>query len=321
LCRRVVARIVTHMGTIADSRRQIQRAPAARTGVLRLVGLNFVDRLFLIWFAALGVFIALFHARVAGWPSYLIFHVLAIWAILLLTFTASRSTTLKFLHDWYPLALFIVTFEETSRLSFLVVNGWRDSYILSLESWLFRTPPTVWLNQFASRGFTELLEVGYFSYFLLLMIVGGAVYRRPGKREFRQVMTASVLAYLSCYVFFILFPTEGPAHTLARLHTVPLHGGPFHWAVLLIQRNSGVHGNAFPSSHVAAGVVALVSAWKYAPRLGAALTPVVILLCLGAVYDRYHYASDVIAGAGVGGLVSAVVLVAEPAVRGKGALS
>ncbi len=307
------------MEAVVVSSCKVETAVVAPARVSEWSGVNFADRLFLGWFGALGCLIALFHNRVGAWPDYLIVHAIVICAVLALALGAARSRTLRFLHDWYPLALFIITFEETSRLSFLVVDGWRDTYLLNFEAWLFHTPPTVWLNQFASRAFTEVLEVGYFSYFLLLMIVGGAVYRRPGKREFRQVMTASVLAYLSCYVFFILFPTEGPAHTLARLHTATLHGGPFHWAVLLIQRNAGVHGNAFPSAHVAAGVVALVFAWNYIPRLGAVLTPLVILLGLGAVYDRYHYASDVVAGAAVGLLVSVLVLVAEPMIRSSGA--
>jgi membrane-associated phospholipid phosphatase len=34
--------------------------------------------------------------------------------------------------------------------------------------------------------------------------------------------------------------------------------------------------------------------------LGAALTPLVALLCVGAVYDRYHYVSDVVSGLVVG---------------------
>jgi membrane-associated phospholipid phosphatase len=273
--------------------------------------LNFVDRLFILWFVGLGTLISIFHARLGNWQGFVLLHIGCIWAILLLAATAERSRVARFLHDWYPLALFIVTFEETAKLSFLVVDGWRDSYLLALEARLFHTPPTVWLNRFASPLLTELMEVGYFSYFLLLMIAGGAVYNRPGKREFRQIMTASVLTYLCCYVFFLLFPTEGPAHTLARLHTVPLQGGPFHWAVLLIQNHAGVHGNAFPSAHVAAGMVALIFAWKYVPRLGGALTPLVMLLCLGAINDRYHYASDIFAGLGVGALCSALVLAAE----------
>lgn len=273
--------------------------------------LTFVDRLYFVWFTGLGALILIFHQRVAEWPTYIGLHVVALWMIALLALGSERSRTARFLHDWYPLAFIIFCFEETARLSFLVVDGWRDSYILRFEAWAFPVPPTTWLNSFASRGFTELMEVGYFSYFALLMIVGGAVYNQPGKREFRQVMTASVLAYMVCSVFFVLFPTEGPAHTLASLHTRTLHGGPFHWAVLLIQKYAGVHGNAFPSSHVAAGVVALVFALRYKPKLGAFLTPLVFLLCCGAVYDRYHYASDVFAGLAVGVLCAMVVLASE----------
>jgi membrane-associated phospholipid phosphatase len=278
----------------------------------RLLGLlTVVDWLYVVWFLGLSGLILVFHSRLLGWQDYLTVHVVSLWIIVLLATGSERSATARFLHDWYPLAFFIFCFEETARLSFLVIDRWRDMYILRFEAWAFPVPPTVWLNRFASRGFTELMEVGYFSYFVLLIIVGGALYSRPGKREFRQVMTASVLAYLVCYVFFILFPTEGPAHTLAHVHEIALVGGPFHWAVLLIQRFAGVHGNAFPSSHVAEGMVTLIFAWRYKPRLGAGLTPLVFLLCCGAVYDWYHYASDVIAGLAVGTLCAAVVLASE----------
>jgi membrane-associated phospholipid phosphatase len=284
--------------------------------------LNFVDRLYWVWFIGLGLLILIFHGRVSGWPWYLFVHAATLAAIALLAQGARRSRALRFLHDWYPLLVFIVAFEEVARLSFLIVSGWRDYYILAAEQRIFGIPPTVWINRHANPVVTEILEVGYFSYFLLLMIVGGVLYHREptlapktgceggaaDKRPFRQVMTASVLAYMVCYVFFILFPTEGPAYTLRQAHTIPLHGGPFHWMVLLIQKYAGVHGNAFPSSHVAAGVVAVIFAWKYAPWVGAWLTPLVILLCLGAVNDRYHYLSDVVAGIGVGVLTSLLVL-------------
>ena len=113
-------------------------------------------------------------------------------------------------------------------------------------------------------------------------------------------MDASVIAYMISYVFFLAFPTEGPAYTLAGEHAMGLReGGPFYWMVGMIQRYLGVHGNAFPSSHVAAGAVAVIFAWQYTPRLAAALTPLVFLLCAGAVYDRYHYVTDVVGGAAV----------------------
>ena len=214
---------------------------------------------------------------------------------------ADRGRLWRFLHSWYPLGIFIVCFEEASRLSFLVRNGWQDHYLLALESRLFATAPTVWLGRYGSPLLTEILELGYFSYFVLLMIVGGVLYARPDKRGFRQVMDATVLSYALCYLVFILFPTEGPAYTLAARHDFEIPGGgPFHWIVRFIQTYGGVHGNAFPSAHVAGAVVALFYAWRYAPRLGAWLSPLVFLLCVGAVYDRYHYVSDVVAGIFIG---------------------
>ena len=240
-----------------------------------------------------------------GWLAGI--NVVCLVVIRLLQLWAKRSAVGEFLHDWYPLGMFIVCFEEVSRLSFLVRDGWQDRYILALESRLFSVPPTVWLGRHGSWWLTEILEIGYFSYFVLLMIVGGVLYARADKRPFRQVMDATVFAYLVCYLVFIFFPTEGPAHTLGAQHDFPLPGGPFHWVVQLIQRNAGVHGNAFPSAHVAGGVVALFFAWKYVPRLGLALTPLVALLCIGAVYDRYHYVADVIAGIVVGVGASLVV--------------
>ena len=281
-------------------------ARARATARRAALPLNPVDRLYVGYFLGLGVLIFALHQRVPTWPALLGMHAACLAVVLLLAAWARRGRVWNFLHDWYPLGIFIVCFEEVARLSFLFVDGWRDAGLLALEARLFAVPPTVWLRQFASPLFTEAMELGYFSYFALLMIVGGVLYRRADRRPFRQVMTASVLSYFFCYAVFLLFPTEGPAHTLERGGPVP--GGPFHWAVLSIQRVAGVHGNAFPSSHVAAGVVALIFAWRYAPRLGAALTPLVALLCAGAVYDGYHYLSDVVAGVAVGAAAAAVML-------------
>jgi membrane-associated phospholipid phosphatase len=267
---------------------------------LRWHAFNFVDRLYVAYFIGLGIVMIIFGESLPTWPLYLAIHAASLGIIAALVHAAPRSRIGRFFHGWYPLLMFILAFEEVSRLSLLVVDHWQDGYILALEAWLFPVPPTVWFGRIASPLVTEIMEIGYFSYFGLLIIVAGTLYRWPSKRPFRQVMAASVISYLICYVVFILFPTEGPAYTLAAQHTVELRGGPFHWLVLLIQKHAGVHGNAFPSSHVAAGFAALLFAWKYAPRLGWALAPFVLFLCLGAVYDRYHYASDVIGGLAVG---------------------
>jgi membrane-associated phospholipid phosphatase len=270
---------------------------------------NLADKANIFFFITVSLLLLVRTQRFPGWRVLLLVNLGCLLAIELLVRFAGRAQLWRFLHEWYPLAMPIVTFEEVSRLSFIFRSGWQDGYILDLEARLFSAPPTVWLGRHSSPGITELLEIGYFSYFVLLMIVAGAFYARSDRRAFREVMDATVLSYILCYVVFLLCPTEGPAYTLAALHGAALPGvGPFHWAVRLIQRHAGVHGNAFPSAHVAGGVVALIFALRYAPKLGITLTPLVILLCLGAVYDRYHYLSDVVAGVVFGALPALLIL-------------
>lgn len=270
---------------------------------------NFADRANIFFFITVSLLMLARTQRVPAWRVLLLLNLGCLLTIEFLVRFAGRAPLWRFLHEWYPLAMPIVTFEEVSRLSFILRSGWQDGYVLDWEARLFSVPPTVWLGRHGSPGITEVLEIGYFSYFVLLMIVAGTFYVRCDRQAFREVMDATVLSYLFCYVIFLLFPTEGPAYTLAAWHAVPLPGaGPFHWAVQFIQRHAGVHGNAFPSAHVAGGMVALIFAWRYAPKLAIALTPLVILLCLGAVYDRYHYVSDVVAGVVFGALASLLIL-------------
>jgi membrane-associated phospholipid phosphatase len=269
---------------------------------------NLADRLYLAYFSGLGLAILLMRHRVPGWPAFLALHLVLIALIVGLARNARRFPTA---HAWYPWVLPLLTFQEVAQLNLLLVDDWQDRYLLAFESWLFAEPPTVWLSRFASPLVTEILEIGYLSYFFLLPIVAGVLYQRSDKAPFFGVMAATVLAYMLCYVVFLIFPTEGPAHTLRDLHTVPLPGGPFHGLVMFVQR-AGVHGNAFPSAHVAGALVALIFAWRYIPRLAAWLTPLVVLLCIGAVYDRYHYASDIVGGLAVGAAACGLLFSARP---------
>ena len=213
-------------------------------------------------------------------------------------------------HDWYPLLMPIVTFPAVARVNLLLVDAWRDPHLLAFEGWLFAEPPTIWLRRVTSPLAAEAFQLGYLSYFLLLLIVAGLLRRRGRDAAFRGVIAASVLAYLTCYAVFVLYPMEGPAHTLRHLATEPIAGGPFHAVVLFVQK-AGVHGNAFPSAHVAGALPPVLFAWRFAPRLAAGLTPLVVLMGLGAVYDGYHYASDVAAGMVVGSAAAVLVMAAQ----------
>lgn len=264
------------------------------------------DRLFLVYFVGLGALILVLRDRVPGWTAWAGLHAAAVAAIVTLVNNRARQ---PFLHAWYPLVMPLLTFHEIARLNLLIVGAWQDHHVLAFEAAIFAQPPTVWLGRFASPLVTEVLQAGYLSYYVMLPIVGGVLYARAEKKPFYDLMAATVLAYMTCYVVFIAFPTEGPAHTLRHLHDEPLPGGVLHALVNLVQQ-AGVHGNAFPSAHVAGAVVAVVFAWRHVPVLAWPSTLLVMLMAIAAVYDRYHYASDVVAGA----LVAVLALVVVSAV-------
>jgi membrane-associated phospholipid phosphatase len=121
------------------------------------------------------------------------------------------------------------------------------------------------------------------------------------------------VGYVICYTTYLLFPTRSPSHDMG-IETVAStpSGGLFHILVRLMQGNAGVHGNAFPSAHIMLAVAVLIFAWRYFPRAAPWILICVLLMCAGAVYDGYHYALDVAAGAVVG-LVGGGLFVARRA--------
>lgn len=265
---------------------------------------NFTDRLLLIYFAALTVVIVLRRDRVAGWPSYVVLHAAV---MMLMTAVVGWRRRFPHAHAWYPLAIPLLAFPEAALLHDVLVDGWRDRDLLAFEAALLPAPPTVWLGQFSSVVFSEIVQFGYLAYFLFLPIVAGVLYGRPNRQPFFDVMAATMLGYVICYAIFLIFPTEGPAYTLRHLHTQPLPAGPLYSLVLFLQQ-AGTHGNAFPSAHVVGAVVPVIFAWRYVPKLAPWLLPLLLLMCVGAVYDRYHYASDMLGGLVIGAAAAWLVM-------------
>ncbi len=274
--------------------------------------MNFPDRVYGGWFLALSLGLLFHPMALDHWPRFLLLNAIILETIVLTAWKAQSSPAWRVAHDWYPMLLFVVAFEEIARLSLAFVSQWQDPILLRLEQGCFSVPPTEWLAQFRHPLTAELLEFGYFSFYWMLPVVGIVLYaqgwRRNEERQrpFQLWMSALAIGYVACFTVFLLFPTEGPAHTLGRHETAM--SGPFRWLVLLVQRYGGVHGNAFPSGHIMAAFVSLLAALKWSPRLGWWLVVPTLLMCVGAVYDSYHYASDVIAGGALGTCVFVMTL-------------
>jgi len=258
-----------------------------------LACLNPVDRLYLIFLLFMALLAA---ARSGSWPSFVLAHLFIAACIITLAANARRSPVLRFLHDWYPLAMFIFSFEEVARFSLSLVPHWQDHWLIAFEEWLFGLSPNLFFSRFHSPWLSELMDLGYFSYYPMFPVVGGLLYARQDKRLFRELMQCSVLMYFLSFAIYLVLPVEGPRHALPAL-VLPPHGGLFNWLVRAIQHNAGVHGNAFPSSHVGLALLCVVFAWRAGnKRIAPVLALCLAGICAGAVYDAYHYFADIAGG-------------------------
>jgi membrane-associated phospholipid phosphatase len=260
------------------------------------------ERLTLAYLAFLNLLILLFHRNLAAAPLFFAGHLALAAAVVALAVAARTSPhpTVFFLSHWYPMGLFLFFFEALHYLVHLVVPGWLDLWLIRFDYAFFGVHPTVWLEQFASPGLNDLMQFAYMTYYLFPVVLGGVLYRRRELGAFWAVFTGTAAAYYIGYAASILFPIEGPYHTLAALQQTELHGGVFTAAINWIESFGRVHGGAFPSAHVSGSFVVMLGAWRFRRRLFWIFLPFFLLMLVATVYGRYHYVADVFAGLLVG---------------------
>ncbi len=268
--------------------------------------MNLTDRIYIGVHAALTLLVCVRWQHVGHAPLYLVWNALAIAAILAASRKQHGGTFWQFAHDWLPAIFFITAFEEVSFLSLIVRGAWQNAHLIALESALVPVASSEWMYRFNSAWGSEMLEFGYFTFYPIYPVLGGVFWARRHRAQltctFRSFTDSLSVGYALCYATYLLFPTRSPSHNgrLLPVAAPSAEGGPFHFLVRLIQSRAGVHGNAFPSAHIMLACVALVFAFRYVPRIAPVLLICVLLMCVGAVYDGYHYVVDVLAGAALG---------------------
>ncbi len=281
--------------------------------------MNLIDRIYLAVHLALTVLVCARYQRLEHWTWYVAWNLAAMAAILLLA-NKQRGNGWEFLHNWLPAIFFITVFEEVSFLSLSIRGGWQNEHLIAFESLLFAVPPAIWMHEHASSWMVEFLEFGYFAFYPLYPVFGGMFWawrRRPRfAGAFRRLTDGLSVGYVVCYATYLLFPTQSPANRLGVQQIASAHGGPFQAMVQLIQNHGGVHGNAFPSAHIMLAFVVLVFAYRLLPGVAPWLLVPILMMCGGAVYDGYHYATDVFAGA-LMGIAVGLVFVSRLARRSK----
>ena len=230
---------------------------------------------------------------------------------------------LRTLRDWAPLLAVPLLYTELPTLIAGAESRFHDQLVQQWESALFGASPAhVAAGRFAWTGLSELLHLGYLSYYLIIYAPPLWLYLRGERRNFELTVTALAIAFTGCFVVFVYFPVAGPRYLWSAPPGIP--DGPVRRAAVWVLANGSSKGAAFPSSHVAVAVVQSLMMFRHHRRAGLLISIASLLLALGAVYGGFHYGIDVLAGAATGVVVAAAVVVsarvtgAESAARASG---
>ena len=282
----------------------------ARTVISYLSAADLVSIAFLFFLSALNL---VFHARVEEWFALTIINVVTIIAVVLLARGAEEKKTrlLIGLHRWYCYLIILLIFKELYRMVHPIHPTDYDQLLIAVDRWMFGVNPTQWIGQFAHPVLTEILQIAYFSYYILFIIFGVELYRRYAIENFDKAAFMIVYGFYLSYLGYFALPGVGPRFTLHDFSALETDL-PGLWltsflrsiidagesipqshidAVNLVQRD------VFPSGHTQMTIIVMALGFRYKTKSRWLLLTLGGLLIVATVYLRYHYVIDLIAGA------------------------
>ena len=148
---------------------------------------------------------------------------------------------------------------------------------------------------------SEIMHFGYFSYYLLIPILGVTLWFTGRKKAYDFFLVTITLIMLWCYLFFIIFPTSGPKSYFPGAYPRDDFGGYlFKWLMDIVLEHGQISNGAFPSSHVAMATGILLCAFRFDKTVFWIQLPMVLLLYLSTMYLREHYFVDIPSGIIIG---------------------
>jgi len=202
----------------------------------------------------------------------------------------------QIVHSSAVLALFSFLFQAVGDYQHILVEGWMDETLLSMERSLLGTEVVLSFRRLTNPIVTEWMMFAYVLYVPLLKITMLACYRSGNPSALYDYLLNLSLAYVVCYVGFVLFPVASPLYHAPQLFTTGFDGGLFTWMGEWIRTNQHYAGGSLPSPHCAAGTVMMVMFYRYNRRWFFILLPTFLTIYVATVYGRFHYAWDGIAG-------------------------
>jgi membrane-associated phospholipid phosphatase len=263
-----------------------------------------------VGFATVAVALSFQGDPIPGWPWLIVAHALVVVLVLLAPRARDGGAAGRFLGEWYPMLLLGALYGEIGVLT-LDAGFQNDLAIQRLEAWVFGSQVSYrWIRELPSPTLSWILHSCYLAYYPILYASPLGLWLVGRREASRRTILAVMVTFYLCYLVFLFFPVAGPRYAFDAAQNAASNVGPARFAQWLLDRGDS-WGAAFPSSHVAASVVATGMALRYCRALGWVLLPFTTGLLLAVVYGQFHYAVDALAGLVVAALMLGIMQSAE----------
>lgn len=217
-----------------------------------------------------------------------------------------------------------------------------DSTLASWDYAIFGANPTEWLMIISNPILTEIMQISYFSYYLIPLVIGFELHNRQiaienGKYSLNKNYPAGdvniffnfaailLFTYYISYLLYFLMPAIGPRFYIHNMDSIDTElSGLLLTQIMRDLINSGstisaglpptpeyINRDCMPSGHTMITFLCIILAFKYASKYRWAILIVGTCLIISTVYLRYHYVVDVIAGIAL----VAIIFIIEPKLR------
>jgi len=240
---------------------------------------------------------------------------LAIALVAVLAVGESRGNPLFFsiARDWAPLVLTLIAYREMDWFTPLAWDHHLEFRWIAFDRSLLYG----WGFQRAIESVGALLPTYLEFCYLLVYAVGpftvAVLYLEHRRNRVNQVLLLYLLGTLMAYALFPFFLSQ-PPRTLFGDSDLPTLMTALRRINLWIVNGYGIHSSVFPSAHVSSAFSAGWALLLYLPdrkRYGVGMLIYAASVSVAAVYGRYHYAVDALAGCGVSVIAAGIVLAAN----------
>lgn len=244
------------------------------------------------------IFVQINSHNLPNYNYHISLRIFIIGLLLLVYFLDKSIQTLiiKSIRIFLPLLFLPFFYNETDALNNIIFKSNLDPIIANFEFAIFNIQPSLEFSGIIPFNFfAEVMYYGYFSYYLLIVIIPLYLYFNDKREIAKRVLFVLIASFLSYYLFFIVFPVAGPQfHFKDSLSTLP-GGYIFGYLVRTIQFYGEGQTAAFPSSHVSICLMLLFISLRYAKNLYKLTLIIFSLLVLSTIYIKAHYVVDVVA--------------------------